>query len=127
MKSIFIYTFLLASCMLSAQDAATVAAAKRSFETHQYKPSWKISAAKPKNEVQIMFSGLFLFYKHFVSSQDGGKCNFSPTCSEYSLLSIQKHGLIFGTLATLDRLIRCNPMSPELYETDHEGHTVDKP
>lgn len=71
-----------------------------------------------KNEVQVAFSGLFLFYKSFISSQDLTVCTFSPSCSEYGILAVKGHGVIKGGLMTMDRLTRCNGLSPEKYEVD---------
>ena len=61
-----------------------------------------------KNEYSLAFSGMFLFYKSFISSQDGQSCSFTPSCSEYSILYIRKYGVLKGGLATFDRLSRCN-------------------
>jgi uncharacterized protein len=41
----------------------------------------------------------------------GGHCKYTPSCSEYSRLSFQKHGFILGTLKSLWRVLRCNPWS----------------
>ena len=67
------------------------------------------------NEVDFVFSGLFLIYKKLISSQDMASCVFEPSCSVYALQSIQKKGLIVGTLMAFDRLTRCNRLSPENY------------
>ena len=72
------------------------------------------------NEIQFVFSGMFLFYKSFFSSQDEAKCSFTPSCSEYAMYSLKKHGLIIGVMAACDRLLRCNGLSPENYEIDFE-------
>jgi hypothetical protein len=34
-------------------------------------------------------------------------CRFYPTCSEYSILAIQKYGLIKGIDKSIDRVRRC--------------------
>ncbi len=83
------------------------------------KPNYAL-AKNNTNELQFIFSGLFLFYKFAISSQDSNKCSFHPSCSEYGLLAVKKYGTIFGMLATLDRLQRCNGLSPELYEVDKQ-------
>jgi putative membrane protein insertion efficiency factor len=36
------------------------------------------------------------------------RCRFIPTCSEYSLLAVQRHGLVKGLLLTAERLLACN-------------------
>jgi len=61
-----------------------------------------------RNEYSLAFSGMFLFYKSFISSQDGQSCSFTPSCSEYSILYIRKYGVVKGVLATFDRISRCN-------------------
>lgn len=40
-----------------------------------------------------------------------GNCRFSPTCSLYCGHAIQKHGLFFGVLLGVWRIVRCNPFS----------------
>lgn len=72
------------------------------------------------NEIQTIFSSLFLFYKFAISSQDYNSCTFHPSCSEYGLLAVKKKGAFAGMLATIDRLQRCNGLSPNLYEIDVE-------
>lgn len=68
------------------------------------------------NEVQFVFSGLFLFYKSFISSQDGQSCSFTPSCSVYALEAVKKQGVLKGMMNGFDRLSRCNALSPEKYE-----------
>lgn len=75
---------------------------------------------KNRNEVQQLFSGLFLFYKKFFSSQDGNSCTFTPSCSEYGIQAIKKQGLFIGIPNTIDRLTRCNGLAPEKYGRDPE-------
>lgn len=36
-------------------------------------------------------------------------CRFYPTCSEYAVLAIEKHGPIRGMQLSLRRLARCRP------------------
>lgn len=36
-------------------------------------------------------------------------CRFTPTCSEYCYLSIDKYGIIKGLPKCLVRIIKCNP------------------
>ena len=65
--------------------------------------------------LDYFFSGLFIFYKTLISSQDGSTCSFHPSCSEYGVMSIKKYGVMNGFLRTSDRLLRCNGFSPEKY------------
>lgn len=41
----------------------------------------------------------------------GGFCKYTPSCSEYMIGAIEKHGAIKGTLKGAWRILRCNPFS----------------
>lgn len=75
-------------------------------------------AKNNKNEIEVLFSGLFLFYKTFFSSQDLTVCTFTPSCSEFGILAVKKFGVVKGGVMTMDRLTRCNGLSPSNYEVD---------
>jgi len=36
-------------------------------------------------------------------------CRFSPTCSQFAIISIKKHGAIKGSYYSLLRLLKCQP------------------
>ena len=36
-------------------------------------------------------------------------CRFEPSCSQYLIGSLRKHGLIRGTLKGIGRVLRCHP------------------
>ena len=36
-------------------------------------------------------------------------CKFYPSCSEYSIQALKKHGFLLGFLLTLKRIFRCRP------------------
>ncbi len=43
-------------------------------------------------------------------------CKFTPTCSQYGIEAIEKHGAIKGLLLTIWRILRCNPFSKGGYD-----------
>lgn len=77
-------------------------------------------ATNNQNEVQVVFAGLFLAYKNFISSQDLQRCTFHPSCSEYGMIAVKQLGAVRGMLSTFDRLTRCNGFSPEKYQIDYD-------
>lgn len=72
------------------------------------------------SEAELAYTGLFVFYKSFISSQDGSNCSFTPSCSEYAVQSIKKFGIVKGSLKFFDRYSRCNSLSPGLYSVDRQ-------
>jgi len=52
---------------------------------------------------------LLLFYKKFISR--GYNCRFSPSCSEYVYLAVEKYGVVKGLRLGIKRVVRCNPWS----------------
>ena len=37
-------------------------------------------------------------------------CRYVPSCSEYAAEAIERHGLFYGGLLGLYRVLRCNPL-----------------
>ena len=40
-----------------------------------------------------------------------GTCKYHPSCSQYAIDALRKHGLLKGSLLAAWRLLRCNPWS----------------
>ena len=53
--------------------------------------------------------GLILVYRYGLSFLLPGRCRYLPTCSEYGLEALQRHGPIQGGWLTLRRFLRCHP------------------
>lgn len=51
-------------------------------------------------------------YQFWLGPLLGGRCRFYPSCSEYSVLAVQKHGFWRGALKTIIRLCKCQPFHP---------------
>jgi uncharacterized protein len=51
-------------------------------------------------------------YQLTVSKLLGPRCRFYPSCSQYALEAIQKHGVIRGIALALARIARCHPWHP---------------
>ncbi|MEZ0232678.1 MAG: membrane protein insertion efficiency factor YidD [Methylophilaceae bacterium] len=52
------------------------------------------------------------FYQLTLSPFFGQQCRFAPTCSQYAIDAINKHGAIHGTVYSVRRLSKCHPWHP---------------
>lgn len=46
----------------------------------------------------------------------GHACRFTPSCSEYSIQALDAYGFWKGTLMSLKRISKCNPLSKPGYD-----------
>lgn len=46
----------------------------------------------------------------------GGGCRFTPTCSEYTLEAIEKHGSVRGSVLGIKRFLKCHPLGGSGYD-----------
>lgn len=60
--------------------------------------------------------GLVNLYRWFLSPWLGGHCRFHPTCSEYALQALQRHGPGRAAWLILRRLGRCHPFGGSGYD-----------
>ena len=56
------------------------------------------------------------FYRACISPLKPPTCRFVPTCSEYAIEALEKHGVIKGSLLAVYRILRCNPFSKGGYD-----------
>lgn len=130
MRGFILFLWLSSACgSLLAQQPAEIQAMRGVMAPAPVRPAaYRSLAQDNRSDLQWLASQLFLFYKNFISSQDGSKCSFHPSCSEYAIQLVKQRGLIMGGLGACDRLMRCNGMSPELYEFDPQrGLLIDHP
>nr|WP_206661808.1 membrane protein insertion efficiency factor YidD [Lactobacillus pasteurii] len=52
---------------------------------------------------------LVRFYQKGISPLLPDSCRYYPTCSNYMLDALKKHGPFFGLIMGVSRIIRCNP------------------
>lgn len=52
---------------------------------------------------------LVRFYQFAISPLLIGNCRFVPTCSQYFIEAVRRHGPIRGTSLGLRRVLRCHP------------------
>ena len=50
-----------------------------------------------------------LLYRVSLGKLLGGQCRFHPTCSQYAMDAVHKHGAWLGGWRTVKRICRCHP------------------
>ncbi|HET6781049.1 MAG TPA: membrane protein insertion efficiency factor YidD [bacterium] len=55
-------------------------------------------------------------YQRFISPFTPPTCRFSPSCSEYALQAVSRHGAWKGSRLVIARLLRCHPLHPGGYD-----------
>ena len=56
------------------------------------------------------------FYKYLISPMTPAACRYTPTCSEYAVQALRKHGPIKGLYLAIKRILRCNPWGGSGYD-----------
>lgn len=57
-----------------------------------------------------------LIYRACISPMLPPSCRFTPTCSQYALEALRRHGALRGTYLTVRRLLRCHPWGGSGYD-----------
>ena len=68
------------------------------------------------NLIKTALSGVIRFYRRFISPAKAPCCRFYPTCSQYAIDAISKHGAVKGTGMAIWRVLRCNPFGKSGYD-----------
>lgn len=56
------------------------------------------------------------FYQRYLSPLKPPTCRFTPTCSQYAIEAIRKHGPFKGLALAVWRILRCNPWGGSGYD-----------
>ena len=56
------------------------------------------------------------FYQRFISPLTPPSCRFTPTCSQYALEALRKHGPLRGLYLAVRRILRCHPWGGSGYD-----------
>ena len=57
------------------------------------------------------------FYRRAISPYTPPSCRFTPTCSQYALEALRKHGPVRGLWLAVRRLLRCHPWGGSGYDS----------
>lgn len=73
------------------------------------------------------FIGLVRLYQNFISPLTPATCRYHPTCSQYTVVALQKHGLFKGGRLATKRIFSCHPWGGSGYdpvpETENKSTT----
>ena len=67
------------------------------------------------------------FYQRKISPLFGPRCRYYPTCSHYAVEAVERFGAFKGSILTVLRLLRCNPLFPGGYDPVPEKGFRNKP
>jgi putative membrane protein insertion efficiency factor len=59
-----------------------------------------------------LLAALIRTYQRFVSPALPPSCRFHPSCSQYALEAVRRHGALKGSWLAARRLARCHPFHP---------------
>jgi len=59
---------------------------------------------------------LIRLYKRYVSRFLPRVCRFQPTCSDYAIIALRRHGFWRGGWLAVKRICRCHPFSQAGYD-----------
>ena len=60
----------------------------------------------------LVISTVVRGYQLLVSPLLGPTCRFAPSCSDYLIAALRRHGLVHGTWLGVRRIARCHPLHP---------------
>lgn len=59
---------------------------------------------------------LVLLYRVTLGRLLGGQCRFHPSCSQYAIDAVNKHGPVRGSWKAIKRIGRCHPFGGRGYD-----------
>jgi len=69
-----------------------------------------------KQLFSYIFIGIIKTYQNMISPLLPARCRYRPTCSEYGVQAIKKHGVFKGGVFTIKRVLTCHPWGGDGYD-----------
>ena len=73
----------------------------------------------------LVLRGAVRAYQLLLSPVLPPSCRYLPTCSDYAVEAIERHGALRGTALALRRLARCHPWGSSGYDPVPEPRSCD--
>ena len=62
-----------------------------------------------RERIKKLVIGMVRFYQRHAPAEMRAACLFTPTCSEYMILAVEKYGAVRGVIKGIRRILRCKP------------------
>jgi uncharacterized protein len=69
-----------------------------------------------KNIFASLFIAIIRIYQIFISPMLPPRCRYTPTCSQYGVEAIRKHGALRGAWLAAKRIASCHPWGGHGYD-----------
>ena len=86
------------------------------MNTQKRTPQSSLRAGGHPSPLTVAVIFLVRLYRMGVSPLLGRNCRFEPTCSQYMIQALSKHGVLRGLSLGLRRVLRCHPLSKGGYD-----------
>lgn len=68
------------------------------------------------NLTQRLLCRLIRLYQLTLSAWVGRECRYLPTCSQYAMEAVERHGALRGSWIAAGRILRCHPFGGRGYD-----------
>jgi putative membrane protein insertion efficiency factor len=65
---------------------------------------------------KLLTSIIRLYQKYLSPLKSKGSCRFYPTCSQYAIDALDRHGVLKGSCLAVRRILKCHPFHPGGYD-----------
>ena len=66
--------------------------------------------------IAVLLIGGIRAYQYVVSPWLGPTCRYEPSCSQFAIEAVERHGVMRGSWLAARRLSRCQPLGPSGYD-----------
>lgn len=74
--------------------------------------TYAVELAWQRRVLRLPLLAAIRFYQLVISPWTAPSCRYYPSCSQYALVAIERHGVVRGSWLALRRLAHCHPWTP---------------